>query len=331
MLNSPIFQLEYKWLLTLKPTPRVRLFLTAAYVALVLLTAVAAVNLATFPAVPFVRTHEASFIVIPILILQTALNLVLVMQTLSRAMSLVGRERASVQNWEAFILTGIDASTVLVAKWQVVVRSLWRAFAVLGAVRVLVFPIGVMLHYLHSTYGGYSGSDPYTYHHVLPPLMVFVFMVAHNFTLTMLQLPFFAALGVLAASQKSNSRVGIGRGISTWLVIVVGISLFIAILSLFYVLSLFSSMNANGLSSPAPIEPFYSGLHTILLSTLTFADSSLLSPYAVTYFAFYPANFYGQLSVGFVLSAAVMLFWTWAALQLSIWLSSRQGMTRVKG
>lgn len=329
MLNNPIFKLEHKRLLTVKREPPYRSFIVVAYGLLVLLTLLAAVNLVTFPLVPFVRTNEASFVAVVIIILQGILNLVLVLRILYRAMSIAGRERTSVQNWETFILTGVDARSVLMAKWQVVVRSLWREFLVLGFLRALIFPLGVMLHYLHRTYG-YQATLPYTYVNVMPDLPILVVTAASILVLTLLQLPLFAAFGVLAASRRSTSPAGVGRGMSTWLLIVLGTCVVLAVVYFAYSEYAFFSVDTTIYWTEETIRTRFGGLHTIILGALTFTDTALLSPFGLTYFAFYPHAFYGQILTSTLLPVVLMLFWTWAALRLSIWLSRRQGMTQVK-
>jgi hypothetical protein len=214
LLNNPILQFEYK---RINISARKNIYSQIwvwGYAALIILTLLAIGVLLLFPNVPLLATHQVSFAAVPILIIQTLLSLMLLLRTLLRATLIAGRERTSSWNWEAFVLTGIDAHTIITGKWYAVVRSLWREFFVFGIIRAFVFPVAVMLHQIHSEYP-YLASGQYSLLDFIPALPNLLFGVATLMLLTFVQLPLMAAIGVLAASRRSTQPAGFGRGLST--------------------------------------------------------------------------------------------------------------------
>ena len=83
----------------------------------------ATASMLLFPNVPMIESNETSFIAVLVLIVQAVLNLMLLLRTLTRATSIAGRERTSAWNWEAFVLTAVDADTVIIGKWAAVVQK----------------------------------------------------------------------------------------------------------------------------------------------------------------------------------------------------------------
>lgn len=327
MLNNPILQFEYKRITTAvrKTTySRIRIL---GYTALVALTLIAVGSLLLFPNVPFMRPNEVSFIATPILILQTILMLVLLQRTLLRATLIVGRERTSTWNWEAFVLTGIDARTTIIGKWKAVLRSLWQEFLLLGLLRAVVFPVAMMLHRIHSEYP-FMRPGQYSLGEFVPPLPRLLFGLVAVVLLTLAQLPLMAAIGVLAASRRSTHPACYGRALSTWLFISMGTSIVILLLFFAYNQYVYFTADIASQTYSTWLAVERGAFYPFILCAVAVADTGTLSPFALITFTFSPDTFEGIGIIGFSTVLAVYSFLTWAALRLSIRLSFWQGMMR---
>jgi hypothetical protein len=325
-LNNTIHQFEYRRILVGRKRIYSR-FQARGFEVLMFLLFLATTSLLLFPNVPMIQPHETSFIAVLVLIVQAVLNLVLLLRTLTRATSIAGRERTSAWNWEAFVLTAVDADTVIIGKWAAVVRSLWREFLWLGILRGLSFPVAIMLYQIHGDYP-YLRQGRYFLADFIPVLPTLLFVIVAIAALTFAQLPLMSAIGVLAASRRAHQPVNVARAFSTWLLIMLGTSVLIA--SLFFVYNQYVFDRENMAS-----RIYYSWLavdsrvlETTILGTASIADTGIFSPALLTTAAFYaePPHWSRGLIFGLVL--AIYAFWTWAALRLSIWLSRWQGMTK---
>jgi len=296
---------------------------------LIFLLLVATIFLLLFPNVPIIQPHETSSVAFFLLIMQAVINLELLLRTLTRATSIAGRERTSAWNWEAFVLTAVDTDTVIIGKWAAVVRSLWRDYLWLGILRGLSFPVAIMLHQVHSDYP-YLRQGRYFLADFTPPFLTLLFVIAAITVLTLAQLPLMSAIGILAASRRAHQPINAGCTFSTWLLIMLGTTILIALLFFAYNQYVFDRENMASRIFYSWLAVDSRVLETTILGTASIADTGIFSPALLTTAAFYAEPPHWSRVAIFGLVLAVYGFWTWAALRLSIWLSRWQGMTTVR-
>lgn len=136
----------------------------------------------------------------------------LMMQTLTLAANSISRERQA-QTWDMLILTGMDARQIVRGKWAATVRYQWPRYLFLGVLRA-----GALLWFVNSTtraaYGRlyayyYSGSTSI----ILPSPLFILLAGAVIIALTLLNLGFTAACGVLASASAKRSLWALLGGI----------------------------------------------------------------------------------------------------------------------
>jgi hypothetical protein len=328
MVENPILQFEHKRNLAMARKHSRYQIRKWAYAALIFLTLCSLGALILFPNVPLVAAHQVSFIAVLLLIGQTIISLGLLLRTLVRATLTAGRERISASNWEAFVLTGVDARTVILGKWKAVIRSCWREYLLLGILRVVIFPVALILHEMHSDHP-YLAIGQYSLSNFIPSLPNLMFGISSILLLTLAQLPLIAAIGVLAASRRAHAPTGFGRAFSTWLFMMLGVALLIAFTFIAYNRYVFLATNVAS-------RPFYSWLaveprllELTVLSAIAVADSGVLSPIAVISSVFYSETTYGIGITSLMLTITLYGVLTWIALHLSIRLSQWQGMVKL--
>ncbi len=325
VVNNPLLQFEYKRILTMARKNGYQHIWKRVYAVLIFLTLWAIGSLLLFPNVPLVATHQVSFAGVLILIGQAVISLILLQRTLIRATLIAGRERTSAWNWETFVLTGVDARTVIVGKWKAVVQSLWREYMLLGILRAIIFPVALMLHEIHSEYP-YRVAGQYSLLDYVPSLANLLFGVVAIFLLTLAQLPLMAAIGVLSASRKANAPAGFGRAFSTWLLVMMGTTLIIVLVFIAYNQYMFYSNDDVSRFFWLAVDSRI--LETAMLSAMSMADSGILSPVGLIMSIFYSEKASGIGMISFMLVITLYGFLTWASLQLSIRLSQWQGMIK---
>ncbi len=131
-------------------------------------------------------------------------HFVLMFQTLSLAVNSVARERQN-NTWEMLILTGIDARQIVRGKWWATVQSQWRNYLLLGLLRV-----GAMVWLC------YAGSQSMTFYYpdYTPPSALNILLAGIIIViLTMANLGFTAACGVLGGVEARRSMTGMVRAV----------------------------------------------------------------------------------------------------------------------
>jgi hypothetical protein len=178
-----------------------------------------------------------------LLVLALVYHFVLMIQTLSFAANSIARERQN-NTWDMLVLTGVDARQIVRGKWWATVQRQWHSYALLGLLRtgaVVWFSASNSRYLLYlmnssynSNYGSYSGYNYYGYSYIsniTPPLPLgIIFVGAVIFTLTMVNLGFTAACGVLASAQIRRSALALGRSIALRLLTI--LSIFLLVLGL---------------------------------------------------------------------------------------------------
>lgn len=150
--------------------------------------------------------------------------------------------------WEMLVLTGINSEQIAQGKWSGTVRNMWRQYALLGVMRA-----GVAVWY-----GAYSSRDylfmwqtfttedlqiayPSALHILVGGLSVWV--------LTMVNLPFTAACGVLASAQVRRNALAIGRAFGVRL---------LSIFALFFCWLIIIGVGLGSIRFPVRPDPFFS-------------------------------------------------------------------------
>ncbi len=161
----------------------------------------------------------------PLLILFTLFyDLSLIFQTISLAANSISREREG-QTWEMLVLTGINARQIVRGKWWATVQRQFPRYLLLGFIRAgASVAMGVSI--LASSY--YYTSN-YDVRMQLPHPLSILISVFLGVLLTVANLGFSAACGVMGSVVSKRSSMAVTRGIANQIVL----SLIPAIVALF--------------------------------------------------------------------------------------------------
>jgi hypothetical protein len=149
-------------------------------------------------------------------------HFVLMFRTLSLAANSISRERQN-NTWDMLILTGIDARQIVRGKWAATVQRQWRSYLLLGIIRAgaIVWWGAASSRSLLTMYSFYSYS--YVREVIYPSPLSFLFAGLAIIALTMVNLGFTAACGILASAQIRRSALALGRAIALRLLIILSI------------------------------------------------------------------------------------------------------------
>ncbi len=154
-------------------------------------------------------------------------HFLLMFRTLALGANSITREKTG-KTWEMLVLTGVDARQIVWGKWWATVLRQWRQYALLGVLRagVIAWLGGSASRILASIYTsyGYTYGDLQT---VLPSALDVLAAGLVVFLLTLANLGFTAACGVLASSETRSGALALARAVATRLTI-----LFVALMIL---------------------------------------------------------------------------------------------------
>jgi hypothetical protein len=140
-------------------------------------------------------------------------DLWLMFQTLIMSTNSIARERTG-ENWELLLLTNVSVRQIVSAKWWAVVRQQWTDYVLLalmriGAVSLLAFSFDVGFSPGRFPYFSYGSSGPVVEPHIttvfLTAISIVLLSAALIAVLTMLNLMFTAACGIVAGSFTKRS------------------------------------------------------------------------------------------------------------------------------
>jgi hypothetical protein len=122
----------------------------------------------------------------------------LMLRTLSLSSSAITREKRNTERWEALLLTGISGRDIVMGKWWATVKSMWRAYGFLALLRTAAIVALVTIG---------DGVNPHRYlsypNTQVTPLSIVLGIVA-IVTLTLINLPYTAACGVMSAIEMKH-------------------------------------------------------------------------------------------------------------------------------
>ncbi len=170
--------------------------------------------------------------VVLLLIFTTALHFLLLFRALALGANSITRE-AQGNTWELLVLTGLDARQIVLGKWWATVRRLWRAYALLALLRasaaVWMSASSTRLIMVVSASGGFvvGGAEfqPPTVAHLLAAGLIVA-------ALTMANLIFTAACGVLASSEARSGAWALARALGSRVVLLVAASSVLLVLTI---------------------------------------------------------------------------------------------------
>jgi hypothetical protein len=143
----------------------------------------------------------------------------LMFQTLSLAANSIARERQN-NTWDMLVLTGLDARQIVYGKWWAIVQRQWRNYAVLGLLRmgaIVWFSAAASRIFAYSyLYGGFWFMLPNPLHILIAGAAILA--------LTLVNLGFTAACGVLASSQSERSALALVRAIILRVLTLLGVA-----------------------------------------------------------------------------------------------------------
>ncbi len=134
----------------------------------------------------------------------------LMLQTLILSANSIAREKQA-GSWELLILTGVDARRIILGKWWATVQRQWHNYLLLGILRgALIAWVGAYFsREFMKDMMAYAGSGISGF--VLPAPVNFPLVLALAVLLTLANLFFTAACGVLASAASHNPAVALVR------------------------------------------------------------------------------------------------------------------------
>lgn len=230
----------------------------------------------------------------------------LMFKTISLGANSIAREREA-QTWEMLVLTGINARQIVRGKWWATVQRQFPHYLVLGFIRA-----GAAAAVATSIAANiYLASAYYDSRLQLPHPLSILIALFLGVLLTVANLGFSAACGVMGSAVSKRSTMASVRGFANQVVISLA-----PVIASFFVFNQFYSLN----SSPSVISIYsFFGLGTASISDNGF--SLLLSPLYVHY-QYYSSNStiypISPLEFDWMLQALLTLAWyallTWFAL-----------------
>ncbi len=132
----------------------------------------------------------------------------LMFSTISLAANSIAREKEG-QTWEMLVLTGINARQIVRGKWWATVQRQFPRYLMLGFVRAgasAAAAVGFVSSY-------YFVSNYYNERMQLPHPLTILIAVGLGFVLTVANLGFSAACGVMGSAVSKRSSTAVARGI----------------------------------------------------------------------------------------------------------------------
>jgi hypothetical protein len=157
------------------------------------------------------------------------LHFALMFQTLSLSANSIAREKRG-NHWEMLLLTGVDAGQITFGKWWATVKHMGRRYLLLAVLRaLLVVWMGASITRLFTLQAPYySSTDPAA---ILPPsLWQFIGAIAAVMALTLANLGFTAACGIIASAVGRGGLLSLMSGLGLRLIILVGIPILATLL-----------------------------------------------------------------------------------------------------
>lgn len=169
--------------------------------------------------------------VVLLLIFTTALHFMLMYRALALTANSITRETQG-STWELLVLTGLDARQIVLGKWWATVRRLWRAYAVLALLRACMAVWFSSFAARQSAVIGMSGGFVYIEVNYTPPTVLRLLAAGLIVTaLTMVNLVFTAACGVLASSEARSDAWARARAMGSRVVLLIAAMFVLLILS----------------------------------------------------------------------------------------------------
>lgn len=183
--------------------------------------------------VPLIGTERLEIGGVLLLIFTTALHFMLMFRTLALTANSITRE-AQGNTWELLVLTGLDARQIVLGKWWATVRRMWRLYAVLALLRACVAVWFTAFSARLSTMIAVSGTG-FVIGGPDNPLPTALHLLAAGLivaALTMANLIFTAACGVLASSEARSGAWALARALGSRVVLLVAASSVLLVLTI---------------------------------------------------------------------------------------------------
>jgi hypothetical protein len=164
-------------------------------------------------------------------------DLWLMFQTLTMSANSIARERNG-KSWELLLLTGVNARQIVRAKWWAVVHRQWRNYALLaimriGAISFLAMSFDVQFYFGRPPSFSYGSVGPVAEPHISTVFGIAVAIVllsaALIAVLTMLNLMFTAACGIVGGIITPRSSLAVPSGIGVLLIVTLLVTILFAV------------------------------------------------------------------------------------------------------
>jgi hypothetical protein len=258
------------------------------------------------------RDDAVGVILVIYYILLAIFHFGVLIHTLKVSSEAIMREKRTPERWEALMLTGVIGREIVFGKWWAIVRTQWRTYLLLGLVRTVAavtFPtIGRGL----GPYYSYFSGD--VFHVTLEGAGLAALVLI---TMTLINLPYTAACGIVAAMW--TERGGIGRSIILRTVLTIGAAFLPMLL---WTIVGIRVLLMNGLIS----ETLFNEIHNFNSSRASFMmDNGMSLGAEIAVNSIWLVNHVFLSIAAFVLSLLTYVVLSWVMLRVAQWRAERIG------
>lgn len=225
-------------------------------------------------------------------------DLSLMFSTISLAANSISREREG-QTWEMLVLTGINARQIVRGKWWATVQRQFPRYLMLSFIRAGATAASAV-SVLTSYYYAYSNYDVRMQ---LPHPLMIIISVLLGVVLTVANLGFSAACGVMGSAVSKRSSMAVARGVANQIVLSL-----VPALAIFFLITRLYVTSARYDATWQSIYSFF-GLGTVSLVDNGF---NLLSNPIYVRYQYYSGGSYSPI-------VPIELDWMAAALLTLVW------------
>jgi hypothetical protein len=263
----------------------------------------------------FVEEAPARVVLTVFYVLMIILHFNWMLRTLTLASAAVTREKRDAERWEALLLTGVTGREIVLGKWWATIKTMWRSYVFLAFVRattiISLSNFGDNIVPLYSSY--YRYNVPNT---SIPNLLLgIVFVMA----LTLINLPYTAACGVMAAMDTKRGGGGLPRAFAARAAFTILAAIVPMLLWTFFGFWAFRNLANWDYSQTSEISNFLSQHMRIMLdNSLGFSSDIVVNNYWIESHLF---------AVVFLLAQTMATYaaMTWALLRFAQWRAERTG------
>ncbi len=255
---------------------------------------------------------------LPILLILFTLfyDLALMFRTIALGANSISREREG-QTWEMLVLTGINARQIVRGKWWATVQRQFPRYLMLSFIRggaSAAAALSVLTSY-------YYASNYYNTRLQLPHPLMIIISILLGVVLTVANLGFSAACGVMGSAVSKRSSMAVARGVANQIVLSLGpaLALFFLITRLYITSSRYD----------ATMQSIYNFLG---LGTVSLVDNgfNLLSDAIYVRYQYYNGGSYSPIApieLDWIVAALLTLLWYVVLIRFALWRAEKRAVS----